>query len=61
MDEKKYPEATPQTFKREARKEMVDQGLTPVMSFGDNYWDYGEHGGVGVHIYNNGERIEFVN
>ena len=61
MDEVTYNQATPHKFKREARKELVDEGFTPLMSFGDNYGDYGEHGGIGVHIYNNGETIKFIN
>tara|TARA_Y100001972_G_C7624077_1_gene313014 strand:- start:171 stop:659 length:489 start_codon:yes stop_codon:yes gene_type:complete len=47
-------------FKESAREEIFDNNYNIIMSLGDNYWDYGEYGGMGVHIYNDGESIEFI-
>tara|TARA_Y100000389_G_scaffold69495_1_gene66109 strand:- start:2875 stop:3366 length:492 start_codon:yes stop_codon:yes gene_type:complete len=47
-------------YKEEARKEIFENDYNVVMSLGDNYWDYGNYGGLGVHIHNDGEKIEFI-
>ena len=47
-------------YKEEARKEIFENGYNVIMSLGDNYWDYGNYGGLGVHIHNDGEKIEFI-
>ena len=47
-------------YKEEARKEIFENGYNVIMSLGDNYWDYGNYGGLGVHIYNDGERFEYI-
>tara|TARA_A100000164_G_scaffold373288_1_gene404188 strand:- start:41 stop:526 length:486 start_codon:yes stop_codon:yes gene_type:complete len=47
-------------FKEEARREIFENGYNVIMSLGDNHWDYGDYGGLGVHIHNNGEKIEYV-
>tara|TARA_A100001015_G_C14759584_1_gene620843 strand:+ start:221 stop:688 length:468 start_codon:yes stop_codon:yes gene_type:complete len=46
-------------FKTKSRKNILDNGYKVIMSLGDNYWDYGDYGGLGVHIYNNGEKMTF--
>jgi predicted secreted acid phosphatase len=46
-------------FKEKAREDINIQGYNIVMSLGDNWWDYGKFGGLGVHIYNDGEKIEY--
>lgn len=46
-------------FKRNARQQILLSGYKVIMSLGDNYWDYGEYGGLGVHIHNNGQRMTF--
>ena len=51
----------PTDFKTEARKDIYLNHYDCVMSLGDNIWDYGDYGGIGVHIYNDGESYEFVN
>ena len=40
----------PWTFKRDSRKNITDKGYHVVMSFGDEFWDIGEYGGIGVKI-----------
>jgi hypothetical protein len=35
-------------YKRNARKQIVDYGYTPLMSVGDKRWDMGEYGGIGI-------------
>jgi predicted secreted acid phosphatase len=35
-------------FKKQARKNILDKGYTPLMSIGDMHWDMGEHGGIGI-------------
>ena len=47
------------SFKEEARYDIHLHGYDVIMSLGDNEWDYGKYGGLGVHIYNNGESIEY--
>ena len=47
------------TFKELARKDILDNNYNIVMSLGDNEWDYGKHGGLGVHIHNDGEYITY--
>lgn len=47
-------------FKEEARKEIFNNGFNIIMSLGDNEWDYGDYGGLGVHIFNNGESIRYI-
>jgi predicted secreted acid phosphatase len=47
-------------YKENARKEIFENNYNIIMSLGDNYWDYGEYGGLGVHIYNDGEEIELI-
>ena len=37
-------------YKTLARKNILDNGFTPLMSLGDMYWDVGEYGGIGVII-----------
>ena len=38
-------------YKRDTRKYInEDEGNTVIMSLGDNYWDYGDYGGIGVHV-----------
>ena len=46
-------------FKEKAREDIIIQGYDIVMSLGDNSWDYGKYGGLGVHIHNDGEYIQF--
>ena len=38
------------TFKLHARKDLKNKGYNTLLSIGDNWWDVGEHGGVGVII-----------
>lgn len=40
------------SYKRDARKHIVEQGYTPLMSVGDMLWDVGEYGGIGIIVYN---------
>ena len=47
-------------FKESARKEIFDNKYNIIMSLGDNDWDYGLYGGLGVHIYDNGKDIQYV-
>ena len=47
-------------FKSLTRKSIEDKYYKVVMSLGDNYWDYGDYGGVGIHIFQNGKMIQFV-
>ena len=47
-------------YKEEARREIFENGYNVIMSLGDNYWDYGHYGGLGVHVHNDGEEIEFI-
>ena len=47
-------------FKTMSRQDVEIQGYKIIMSLGDNVWDYGDYGGLGVHIYNDGESIEFI-
>jgi len=35
-------------YKKNARKQVVDDGYIPLMSLGDMYWDMGEYGGIGI-------------
>ena len=35
-------------YKKEARKQIVNDGYVPLMSIGDMYWDMGEYGGIGI-------------
>ena len=37
-------------YKTLARKNIIEQGFTPLMSLGDMYWDVGEYGGIGIII-----------
>ena len=48
-------------FKSLTRKHIEDNNYKVMMSLGDNYWDYGDYGGVGIHIFQNGKFIQFVN
>ena len=48
-------------FKESARKEIFNNNYNIIMSLGDNYWDYGLYGGLGVHIYEDGKDIEYIN
>lgn len=57
-DIKKYK--TVVDFKSLTRKQIEDSGYSVIMSFGDNYWDYGDYGGTGIHIFENGKYIQFV-
>ena len=50
----------PTTYKEECRKEIFQNNYNIIMSLGDNIWDYGDYGGVGVHIYNDGEKIKYI-
>lgn len=47
-------------FKTMSRQDIEIQGYKIIMSLGDNVWDYGDYGGLGVHIYNDGEYIDFI-
>ena len=47
-------------FKTMSREDIFIQGYNVLMSLGDNVWDYGDYGGLGVHIYNDGEYIEYI-
>jgi predicted secreted acid phosphatase len=47
-------------FKGSARKEIFHNKYNIIMSLGDNYWDYGLYGGLGVHIYEDGKDIEYI-
>jgi hypothetical protein len=46
-------------FKTNSRKKILMNGYKVIMSLGDNYWDYGQYGGLGVHIHNDGDKITF--
>ena len=48
------------TYKELARKDIFEHDYNIIMSLGDNYWDYGKYGGLGVHIYDDGEYIKFI-
>lgn len=37
-------------YKTLARKNILENGFTPLMSLGDMYWDVGDYGGIGVII-----------
>ena len=54
----KYADVT--TYKKEKRRELWNQNYNILMSLGDNVWDYGEFGGLGVHIHNDGEKIDII-
>tara|TARA_Y100001972_G_C7654079_1_gene329140 strand:- start:296 stop:775 length:480 start_codon:yes stop_codon:yes gene_type:complete len=47
-------------FKSLTRKNIEDKNYKVIMSLGDNYWDYGDYGGTGIHIFENGKFIQFV-
>ena len=47
-------------FKESSREDIFIQGYNTLMSLGDNEWDYGNYGGLGVHIYDNGEYIKYI-
>ena len=47
-------------FKSLSRKRIQDSGYSVIMSLGDNYWDYGDYGGTGIHIFENGKYIQFI-
>ena len=47
-------------YKEEARKEIFDNNYNILMSLGDNTWDYGDYGGLGVHIHEDGKEIEYI-
>lgn len=47
-------------FKTISRQDIEIQGHKIIMSLGDNEWDYGDYGGLGVHIYDDGQDIEFI-
>lgn len=40
-------------YKKTARKKIVEQGFSPLMSIGDMNWDMGEYGGIGIIILSN--------
>lgn len=40
----------PVKYKKEARKSLINEGINTVMSIGDEQWDIGEYGGIGVLI-----------
>ena len=40
-------------FKKQARKNIIDKGYTPLMSIGDMHWDVGEYGGIGLIVLPN--------
>ena len=48
------------TYKEMSREDIFIQGYNVLMSLGDNNWDYGVYGGLGVHIYDNGDYIEYI-
>ena len=48
------------TYKELARKDIHEHDYNIIMSLGDNYWDYGKYGGLGVHIYDDGDYIKFI-
>lgn len=48
------------TYKEMSREDIFIQGYNVLMSLGDNKWDYGAYGGLGVHIYDNGQSIEYI-
>mgnify|MGYP001251928134 CR=1 FL=1 len=48
------------TYKEMSREDIFIQGYNVLMSLGDNKWDYGVYGGLGVHIYDNGDYIEYI-
>jgi hypothetical protein len=56
-DYNKYADVT--IYKTEKRRELF-QKHNILMSLGDNDWDYGKFGGLGVHIYNDGEKIDII-
>jgi predicted secreted acid phosphatase len=39
-------------YKINARKDVHNKGYNIIMSLGDNEWDYGKYGGIGVLIKN---------
>lgn len=43
------------SFKRDARKYVIEQGYTPLMSIGDMMWDTGDYGGIGIIVFPNNE------
>jgi hypothetical protein len=48
-------------FKSNARKDIYLNNYNCIMSLGDNTWDYGKYGGIGVHIFDNGKYHKFIN
>ena len=40
-------------YKINARKQILDNGYTPLMSIGDMYWDVGKYGGIGIIVLPN--------
>lgn len=40
-------------YKRDARKQIVNYGYSPLMSIGDKRWDMGEYGGIGILVLPN--------
>ena len=50
----------PVKFKLEARKDIYLHNFNCIMSLGDNTWDYGDYGGIGVHIYEDGKYYKFI-
>lgn len=43
-------EDNPWRYKEQARKSVFERGLNVVMSIGDQPWDIGNYGGVGVQV-----------
>ena len=49
------------SFKENSRKNILNEGHKVIMSLGDNIWDIGKYGGVGVLVKDKGERLFFSN
>lgn len=45
-----HKEGNPWRYKETARKHVFEQGLNIVMSVGDQPWDVGNYGGVGIQV-----------
>ena len=44
-------------YKRNVRKYIQDLGSNIVLSIGDQDCDYGEYGGIGIKVINNGQKF----
>ena len=49
------------SFKENSRRNVYNEGYKVIMSLGDNIWDIGKYGGVGVLVKDKGQKLFFTN